>query len=150
MQHREPSTFDIWSENVVDRHRSQRAASPWNFLKSDRDAVLVVREPFADRARAAVLVTAAVVASFALGWTGGLNWPQFASELRLIEMALKEAPAPQITEARSIGKTEAVRKAASATDPATVGSIPKPPVLLPAARPAFHANATTSPVIAIR
>jgi len=150
MQHREPSTFEIWSENVVDRHRSQRAASPWNFLKSDRDAVLVVREPFAERARAAVMVTAAIVASFGLGWAGGLNWPQFARELRLIEVALKEAPAPHVVEARSTGKVEATRKTVSAADPAIVGSIPKPPVLLPAARPASQANAATSPIIAMR
>ncbi len=150
MQHREPSTFEIWSGSVVDRHRSQQLSSPWNFLKSDRDAVLVVREPFAERARAAVLVTAAVVASFGLGWAGGLNWPQFASELRLIAVALKEAPAPHIAEARSTGKIEATRKTASAADPAIVGSIPKPPVLLPAARPAFQANAATSPIIAMR
>jgi hypothetical protein len=150
MQHQEPSTFEIWSGNVVDRHRSQRAASSWSFLKSNRDAVLVVREPFADRARAAVLVTAAVVASFALGWTGGLNWPQFANQLHLIELALKEVPAPHVTEARSAGKVETARKTASAADPAIVGSIPKPPVLLPAARPASQASAATSPVIAMR
>ena len=54
MQDREPSTFDIWSGNVVDRHRPQQPAGLRNFLKSDRDAVLVVREPFGDRARAAV------------------------------------------------------------------------------------------------
>ena len=150
MQHREPSTFEIWSGSVVDRHRSQQPSSPWNFLRSDRDAVLVVREPFAERARAAVLVTAAIVASFGLGWAGGLNWPQFASELRLIAVALKEAPAPHIAEARPTGKVEAARKTASAADPATVGSIPKPPVLLPAARPASQTNGATPPIIAIR
>jgi hypothetical protein len=150
MQHREPSTFEIWSGNVVDRHRSQQPSSPWNFLRSDRDAVLVVREPFAERARAAVLVTAAIVASFGLGWAGGLNWPQFAGELRLIAVALKQAPAPHIVEARSTGKIEATRKTASAADPAIVGSIPKPLVLLPAARPASQTNGATSPVIAIR
>jgi len=73
MQHREPSTFDIWSGNVVRDRRPQQSASLWNFLKSDRDEVLVVREPFGDRARAAVLVTAALVASFGLEWADGLN-----------------------------------------------------------------------------
>jgi hypothetical protein len=150
MQHREPSTFDIWSGNVVDRHRSQPPARLWNFLKSDRDAVLVVREPFAERARAAVLVTAAVVVSFGLGWAGGLNWPQFARELRLIEVALNEAPVPHVVEARTTGKVEAARKTPSAADPTIVGSIPKPPVLLPAARPASLANAGTSPIVALR
>ena len=129
---------------------AQQPSRPWNFLKSERNAVLVVREPFGDRARAAVLVTAAIVTSFALGWTGGLNWPQFASQLHVIAVALNEAPAPHIVEARSAGKIDAGRKAASAADPVIVGSIPKPPVLSPAARPASQANAATSPVIAMR
>lgn len=152
MPHREPSTFEIWSGNVVDRHRSQQPAGLWNFLKPDRDSVLVVREPFAERARAAVLVTAAIVASFGLGWAGGLSWPQFASELGLVSVAQKEAAAPQIAEARSSAKKESHRKTASASDsPAIVGSIPKPPVLLPPpARPASQTSATTSPVIAMR
>lgn len=146
MQHREPSTFDIWSGSVVGRHRARQPSNLWNFLKSDRDAVLVVREPFADRARATVLVTATVAASFALGWAGGLNWPQFANEFGLMTVAQHEAPAPHLAEARSTGKVEGTRKTAS-DSPAIVGSIPKPPVLLPAARPA---NAAASPIIAIR
>jgi len=116
MQYREPSTFEIWSGNVVRRQRSQQPARLWDFLKSDRDAVLVVREPFGDRARAAVLVTAAIVASFGLGWAGGLNWPQFASELNRLAVAQKEAPAPQISEARSNRRAEGARKTASAPD----------------------------------
>jgi len=150
MQHREPSTFDIWSGNVVRDRRPQQSASLWNFLKSDRDEVLVVREPFGDRARAAVLVTAAVVASFGLGWAGGLNWPQFASELGLVEVAQKETPSPRISEARSSGRIEGARKTASASDsPAIVGSIPKPSTLLPggarlSAGPASQANAGPS------
>ena len=151
MQHREPSTFEIWSGNVVERHRSRQPTGLWNFLKSDRNAVLVVREPFAERARAAVLVTAAIVASFGLGWAGGLNWPQFANELGLLTVAQKAAPAPHLAEARSPGKTGGARKTASTSDsPVTVGSIPKPPVLLPAARPMSQANGATSPVIAMR
>ena len=150
MQHREPSTFDIWSGNVVRDRRPQQSASLWNFLKSDRDEVLVVREPFGDRARAAVLVTAALVASFGLGWAGGLNWPQFASELGLVEVAQKETPSPRISEARSSGRIEGARKTASASDsPAIVGSIPKPSTLLPggarlSAGPASQANAGPS------
>ena len=142
MQYREPSTFEIWSGNVVRRQRSQQPARLWDFLKSDREAVLVVREPFGDRARAAVLVAAAVVASFGLGWAGGLNWPQFASELGLVEVAQKETPSPRISEARPSGRIEGARKTASASDsPAIVGSIPKPPALLPGgARPASQAN----------
>jgi hypothetical protein len=152
MQDREPSTFEIWSGNVVDGQRPQQSARLWNFLKADRDAVLVVREPFGDRARAAVLVTAAVIASFGLGWAGGLNWPQFATELGLVVVAQKETPSPRIAEARSSGRIEGPRKTASASDsPAIVGSIPKPPALLPVgARPASQANAGPSAAIAMR
>ena len=158
MQDREPSTFEsIWSGNVVAGQWREQRASLWNFLKSDRDEVLVVREPFGDQARAAVLVTAAVVASFGLGWAGGLNWPQFASELGLVEVAQKETPSPRISEARSSGRIEGARKTASASDsPAIVGSIPKPSALLPggarpSAGPASQANAGPSAaVIAMR
>src|SRR6476469_9755692 len=112
MQDREPGTFEIWSGHVVRRQRLQQSAHLWSFLKADRDAVLVVREPFGDRARAAVLVTAAVIASFGLGWAGGLNWPQFATELGLVTVAQKETPAPRIAEARPSGKIEGARKTA--------------------------------------
>ena len=147
MQDREPSTSEsIWSGNVVAGQWREQRASLWNFLNSDHDAVLVVREPSGDRARAAVLVAAAVVASFGLGWAGGLNWPQFASELGLVEVAQKETPSPRISEARPSGRIEGARKTASASDsPAIVGSIPKPPALLPGgARPVSQANAGPS------
>jgi hypothetical protein len=150
MQDREPSTFEIWSGNVVAGRRPEQPARLWNFLKSDCDDVLVVREPFGDRARTAVLVAAAVLASFGLGWAGGLNWPQFASELGLVEVAQKEAPSPRIAEARPSGRVESARKAASASDsPAIVGSIPKPSALLPggarpSAGPASQVNAGPS------
>jgi hypothetical protein len=91
-----------------------------------------------------------VVASFGLGWAAGLNWPQFASELGLVEVAQQEAPSPRISEARSSGRIEGARKTASASDsPAIVGSIPKPSALLPGgARPsaslASQANAGPS------
>lgn len=132
MQNREPNTFEIWSGNGFGSHRPQQAAGLWNFFKPDRDDVLVVRESSRDRARAALLVAAAVAASFGLGWAGGLNWPRFASELGLVEVAQKETPSPRISEARPAGRIEGARKTASASDsPATVGSIPKPPALLP-------------------
>jgi hypothetical protein len=111
MQDREPSTFESnWSGNVVAGQWREQSASLWNFLKSDRDQVLVVREPFGDRARAAVLVAAALVASFGLGWAGGLNWPQFASELGLVVVAQKETPSPRISDARSSGRIEGLER----------------------------------------
>jgi hypothetical protein len=138
MQDREPSTFEIWSGNVVAGQWREQRTSLWNFFKPDSDEVLLVREPFGRRARTAVLVTAAVVASFGLGWAGGLNWPQFASELGLVVVAQNETPSPRISEARSSGRIEGPRKTASASDsPVIVGSIPKPSALLPGgARPA--------------
>lgn len=151
MQDREPSTLEsIWSGNVVGGQRPEQSAGLWNFLKPDRDEVLVVQEPFGDRARSALLVTAAVVASFGLGWAGGLNWPQFASTLGLVEVAQKETPSPRISEARSTGRIEGARKTASASNsPVIVGSIPKPSALLPgsarpATSPASQANAGPS------
>lgn len=151
MQDREPSTLEsIWSGNVVGGQRPEQSASLWNFLKPDRDEVLVVQKPFGDRARGALLVAAAVVASFGLGWAGGLNWPQFASTLGLVEVAQKEAPSPRISEARSTGRIEGARKTASASNsPVIVGSIPKPSALLPgsarpATGPASQANAGPS------
>src|SRR6266540_734951 len=148
MQNREPSTFEIWSGNVTGGQGQEQPASLWHFLKADRDEVLVVREPFGDRARTAVLVTAALVASFGLGWAGGLNWPQFASELGLMEVAQNATPLPRISEARSSGKSEGARKTAPASDsPAVTGSIPKPSALLPGgARP----SASPTAAIAMR
>ena len=155
MQDREPSTFEsILSGNVVAGQWREQSASLWNFLKADRDAVLVVREPFGDRARTALLVTVAVVASFGLGWAGGLNWPQVATELGLVEVAQKEMPSPRIAEARSSGRSEGARKTASASDsPAIVGSIPKPSALLagaarPSAGPSAAAIAMRQPLVA--
>lgn len=155
MQDREPSTLEsIWSGNLIAGQWREQRASLWNFFKPDRDEVLVVREPFGHRARTAMLVAAAVVASFGLGWAGGLNWPQFASELGLVEVAQKETPSPRISETRSSGRIEGTRKTASAADsPAIVGSIPKPSALLaggvrPATSPASQANA--APAITMR
>jgi hypothetical protein len=147
MHDREPSTVEsILSGNVVAGQWREQRASLWNFLKPDRDEVLVVREPFGDRARTALLVTVALVASFGLGWAGGLNWPQFASALDPVAVAQNETPSPRISEARSSGRIEGTRKTASASDaPAIVGSIPKPSALLPggarpSASPASQAN----------
>jgi hypothetical protein len=146
MQDREPSTFESnWSGSVVAGQWRDQSTSLWNLLKTDRDDVLVVRGPFGDRTRTALLVAAAVVASFGLGWAGGLNWPQFASELGLVEVAQQEAPSPRIAEARSSGRMEGSRKTASASDsPAIVGSIPKPSVPLPA-RPSASLASQANP-----
>ena len=73
MYEREPSTVEsILSGNVAG---GLAPAALRNFLNSDRDDILVVRESPRDRARNILLVAAAVVASFGLGWSGGLSWP---------------------------------------------------------------------------
>ena len=144
MHDRELNTFEsIWSGDVVGDQRPEPSARLWNFLKAGSEEILVVREPFGDRARAALLVTVALLASFGLGWAGGLNWPQLASTLDLVAVAQNETPSPRISEARSSGKIEGTRKTASASDsPAIVGSVPKPSALLPAgARPSTGPSA---------
>jgi hypothetical protein len=151
MYEREPSTVEsILSGNVAG---GLGPAALRNFLQSDRDDVLVVRESSRDRARNILLVAAAVIASFGLGWSGGLSWPQFADALGLETVAQHEAPAPRIAEARP-GKIDGTRKLASASDsPAIVGSIPKPSTL-PAARPstaaASQANLSPAGALAMR
>ena len=124
MQDREPIIPDhIWS-------LPRKPAGLPDVLSRNRDDVLVLREPYGDRARPVLLTTMALAASFALGWAVALNWPEVANLLGVDQIAQKEAPSPPIAEARSGGKIEGVRKTASTSDlrtaaPATVGSIPK-------------------------
>jgi hypothetical protein len=148
MYEREPSTVEsILSGNVTG---GLGPAALRNFLNSNRDDVLMVRESARDRARNILLVAAAVVASFGLGWSGGLSWPQFAGEFGLETVAQNEAPSPRIAEARP-GKIEGGRKTASATDsPAIVGSIPKPSLPRPSASAASQVNVSPSAAIAMR
>lgn len=153
MYEREPSTVEsILSGNVAG---GLGPAALRNFLKADRDDVLIVRESFRDRACNILLVAAAVVASFGLGWSGGLSWPQFAGTLGVETIAQNAAPAPRMAEARA-GKIDGARKLASASDsPAIVGSIPKPSALAPGgARPsaaaASQANVSPAAALAMR
>jgi hypothetical protein len=130
MQDREPNTLaSIWSGNVAGDHLPRQPASVWDILSRDREEVLVLRDPYAVRARTFLLSTIALVASFALGWAGGLNWPEFGRMLGLSPIA-KESPAPPTSETRPGGKIEGPRKMAApdpqTTAPAFVGSIPRP------------------------
>jgi hypothetical protein len=156
MQDHESSRFESnWLVNVAGIRRSQQPASVWNIFEPD-DHVLVVRDPFRDRARTSVLVMAAVVASFGLGWAGGLNWPQLADLVGVETVAQNEAPAPRLAEARPAAKIDAPRKTAAAADgPAIVGSISKPSALLPggpraSASHALSASAGPSATIVAR
>ena len=148
MQDREPIIPDhIWS-------LPRKPAGLPDLLSRTRDDVLVLREPFGERARPVALATMALAASFALGWAGAVNWPEVANLLGVDQIAQQEAPSPAIAEARPGGKTEAVRKTASASDvrtaaPTTVGSIPKfgpfPGAPLCSSSAVFASQANTSP-----
>jgi hypothetical protein len=116
MQDHEPSTSGkIWSGDVAGGQLPRQPASldPWDFFSPNRDEVLVLRKPYGDRVRTICLFTMALVASFGLGWTGGLNWPEFANVLGLSPTAQKETPSPRTSETRSGGRIEGARKTTS-------------------------------------
>lgn len=137
MQDREPSTLGhIWPEDVAGSALPRQPTGLWDVLSQDRDDILVLREPYGNRARTVLLGTMALAASFVLGWAGGLNWPEVSNLLGPGQIARKEAPSPRIAEARSGGRTEGVRKTTSTSDsrtatPATVGSISRPSATAP-------------------
>ena len=137
MQDREPSTLEhSWSEDVAASALPRQPASLWDalrrdVLRRDRDDVLLVRTPYDGRGLTGLLAAMAMAASFALGWSGALNWPDVETMLGLGHVAQKEAPSPHVAEVKPAGKTEGARKSASTPDlrtvaPATVGSISKP------------------------
>ena len=83
MQDREPIIPDhIWS-------LPRKPAGLPDVLSRNRDDVLVLREPYGDRARPVLLATMALAASFALGWAGALNWPEVANLLGVAETTIK-------------------------------------------------------------
>ena len=143
MQDREPILREhIWS-------LPRRPAGLPDLLSRNRDDVLVLREPYGERARPFLLATMALAASFALGWAGALHWPEVANLIGVDQIALHDAPSPSVAEAKPSSRTERVRKAASASDsrnaaPATVGSIPKPSAV--AASAVFASQASSNPV----
>ena len=125
MQDREPIIPDhIWS-------LPRKPAGLPDVLSRNRDDVLVLREPYGERARPVLLATMALAVSFALGWAGALHWPEVANLIGVDQIAQKDVPSPAIAEAKPAARSEGIRKTASASDlrtaaPATVGSIPKP------------------------
>jgi hypothetical protein len=143
MQDREPILREhIWS-------LPRRPAGLPDLLSRNRDDVLVLREPYGERARPFLLATMALAASFALGWAGALHWSEVANLIGIDQIAQKDAHSPSVAAAKPGGRTESVRKAASASDsrnaaPATVGSIPKPSAV--AASAVFASQASSNPV----
>jgi hypothetical protein len=156
MQDHEPSTLGSWPEDLADRPLPRQPASLWDFLSRDHDDVLMVREPYGDRSRTILLSTIALVASFALGWAGGLSWPEYANVHGLSPISQKETPSPPTAEVKSVGRIEGTRKTASTFDlhtaaPAVVGSIPKAQAApaggaRPSAGPALQVNAAPAGV----
>jgi hypothetical protein len=142
MQDREP----IFHEHIWALPR--RPAGLPDLLSRNRDDALVLREPYGERARPFLFATMALAASFALGWAGALHWPEVANLIGVDQIALHDAPPSPSLAAAKPGKTESVRKAASADPrnaaPATVGSIPKPSAV--AASAVFASQTSSNPV----
>ena len=99
MQDREPIIPDhIWS-------LPRKPAGMPDVLSRNRDDVLVLREPYGERARPFLLATMALAASFALGWAGALHWPEVANLIGVDQIAQQDAPSPSIAEAKPGGKS---------------------------------------------
>jgi hypothetical protein len=130
--HHEPSTLgSIWSGNVAGGELPEQPARLSDFLHRNRDDVLVVRGPYGNWARSIVLPAMALLASFGLGWAGGLNWPEFASTIGVSPVAQEDTSWPRTADARPGSRIDGIRKTTSASDlqtgaPAVVGSIPRP------------------------
>jgi len=109
MQDHEPSaTGSIWSEDLAGGQLWKAPASsfPWD-LQSPDDVDLAPRNPNVHRTRVILLSVLALAAtSFVLGWTGGLNWPEFALELGFGPLVQKEIA----SETRPSAGINAVRK----------------------------------------
>jgi hypothetical protein len=126
MQDREPShPGSMWSEDAAAGLLPEQPADLWELSSDDRDAALLLREPYADRIRTVSLAAAALALSFALGWAGGLNWHQVAGAPSPGPVAQKEVPAPHVAETKPSVKSEGARRTASNTDPLVTGSIPR-------------------------
>ena len=94
MQDREPIIPDhIWS-------LPRKPAGLPDLLSRTRDDVLVLREPYGERARPLLLATMALAVSFALGWAGALHWPEVANLIGVDQIAQKDVPSPAIAEAK--------------------------------------------------
>ncbi|GLR86929.1 hypothetical protein [Bradyrhizobium iriomotense] len=160
MQDHEPSTLgNIWLGNVAGGELPRQPVRLRDLLSRDRDDVLMLRDPQGVRTRNFLLFTIALMASFALGWAGGLTWPELAGMIGLRPAAEQQTASSQPSDTRSAGKAEGARKTASHSDlqpaaPAFVGSIPKPSTPSPARLPAGLASQANtslpSPAAAMR
>lgn len=126
MQNREPSILGIpWAGDAAAGRSPEQPADLWELSSADRDAALLLREPYIDRIRTVGLAATALALTFALGWAGGLNWHLVDGASNPGPVAQKEAPAPRIAETRPSLKSEGPRRTASNADPLVTGSIPR-------------------------
>ena len=86
---------------------------PWDFLSPNRDEVLALLKPGGDPKPTIWLVAGALVAGFGLGWAGGFSWYGSANMAALNPITQTETPSRRVTETKSGGKIEGVRKTLS-------------------------------------
>src|SRR3979409_691248 len=116
MQFHEANTLEKYglAEEAAASHAPTQPASmyPWDFLSPNRDEVLALLRP-GDRKPTIWLVAGALVAGFGLGWAGGFSWYGSANMAALNPITQTETPSRRVTEPKSGGKIEGVRKTLS-------------------------------------
>ncbi|WP_426436819.1 hypothetical protein [Bradyrhizobium genosp. P] len=115
----------MWSEDAAAGRLPEQPADLWDLSGNNRDAALLLREPYGDRIGTVLLAATALAASFVLGWAGGLNWHQFPGASGPSAVAQKEAPAPRVAETKPSIKSEGARRTASNADPIVTSSLPR-------------------------
>jgi hypothetical protein len=95
----------------------------WDFQSPDRDEVLALLKPDADRKRTIWLVAGALVAGLGLGWAGGFGWYGSGNGPALDPISQIETPSRRNAEIKSGGKSEGARKTASASGSQTAQSV---------------------------
>lgn len=107
---------NIWPDEMADGRLPSPAARAWqgDLFRLSRDDALVLRTPRGDHARTIWLLTIALVASFALGWAGGLHWPRLEMMAGLHAAAAEEVSSRRTSDVKPAPKTEGVRKASGA------------------------------------
>lgn len=152
MQLRQSNTLEQieWAADEVGSEVPTQPASryPWDFSSPNRDEVLALLKPDADRERTIWLVAGALVAGFGLGWAGGFGWYGSANRTALNPTAQIETPSRRIAEIKPSGKTEGARKTSTSgmqTLPgaSTVSAAGASPSANPQAASAGGANLST-------
>jgi hypothetical protein len=112
MQIRQPNRETIEpAGDVAGNQFAARPASthPWDFFSPNQDEVLALLKPGGDRKRTIILVGSALVVGLGLGWACGANIAAFN------QFTQTEMPSPRSPEIKSSGKSDGVRKTATAS-----------------------------------